>query len=86
MTTAVLALGPAAASDVRQPSTAAIILAPLATVLLAAALRLPTRSETLEPIIGVLASGIVELIAQIALWLAIAWLIKRSFSLAVLRY
>jgi hypothetical protein len=85
MTTASLGPGPAA-TDMPLPSTAAMILAPLATVLLAVALRLPTRSETLGPIIGVLASGIVELIAQIALWLAMAWLIKRSFSLAVLHY
>jgi small-conductance mechanosensitive channel len=86
MTTAILAPGPTAAADVRQPSTAATILAPLATVLLAVALRLPTRSETVGPIIGALAAGIVELIAQVALWLAMAWLIKRSFSLAVLHY
>ena len=68
------------------PSTAAIRLAPLAAVLAAVALCLLARSETLRPIIGEGASGIVELIAQIALWLAMAWLIKRSFSLAVLHY
>ena len=85
MTTA--SLGPGrAATDMPAPSTAAIRLSPLAAVLVGAALWLLARSGTLRPIIGEGASGIVELIAQIALWLGIAWLIKRSFSLAVLRY
>jgi len=86
MTTPILAPSRAAALDVRQPSTAAIRLSPLAAVLVGAALWLLARSGTLRPIIGAGASGIVELIAQIALWLGMAWLIKRSFSLAVLRY
>ena len=84
MTTA--SLGPGrAATDMPAPSTAAIRLSPLAAVLVGAALWLLARSGTLRPIIGAGASGIVELIAQIALWLGMAWLIKRSFSLAVLR-
>jgi small-conductance mechanosensitive channel/CRP-like cAMP-binding protein len=85
MTTASLGPGPTA-TDMPLPSTAAIRLAPLATVLIAIALRLLTRSGTLGPIIGAGALWIVELIAQIALWLGMAWLIKRSFSLAVLHY
>ena len=85
MTTA--SLGPGrAATDMPLPSTAAIRLGPLAAVLVAAALWLLPRSGTLGPIIGEDASGIVELSAKIALWLGMAWLIKRLFSLAVLHY
>ena len=84
MTTA--SLGPGPATDMPLPSTTVIRLAPLAAVLVAAALWLLPRSGTLAGIIGADALGIVELIAQVALWLGIAWLIKRSFSLAVLRY
>jgi small-conductance mechanosensitive channel/CRP-like cAMP-binding protein len=85
MTTTSLGPGPTATA-IPLPSAATMGLAPLAAVLVAAALWLVPRSGTLGPVIGAGASGIVELIAQIALWLALAWLIKRSFSLAVLHH
>jgi small-conductance mechanosensitive channel/CRP-like cAMP-binding protein len=86
MTTAILAPGSAPAPDVRQPRTAAHGLAPLGAILLAAALWRLTRSGALGPILGAGASEIVDLTAQIGLWLGTAWLIKRVFGLAVLHY
>ena len=86
MTTAILAPSRAAAPDVRQPSTAATALAPLGVVLLAAALWRLTRSGALGPIPGAGVSEIVDLSAQIGLWLGTAWLIKRVFSLAISHY
>jgi len=86
MTTAILAPSRAAAPDVRQPSTAATALAPLGVVLLAAALWRLTRSGALGPIPGTGASELVDLSAQIGLWLGTAWLIKRVSSLAISHY
>jgi small-conductance mechanosensitive channel/CRP-like cAMP-binding protein len=86
MTTAILdEAAPAAAPAMHVPSTVTG-LAPLAAVLLAAALRLLIRSEALGPILGAGPSQIIDLIAQIGLWLGMAWLIKRTFSFAVLHY
>ena len=86
MTTAILAPSRAAAPDVRQPSTAATALAPLGVVLLAAALWRLTRSGALGPIPGMGVSELVDLSAQVGLWLGTAWLIKRVFSLAISPY